>query len=272
MAPPERDETTLRRYLLRTLAEAERVELEAEALRDDAAFERLQAVEDDLFHDYARGGLPDGERRDFERTLLLTPGGARRLEEARAFLGRLGVRAEPRRAARWVSPVWLAAAAVVLAVAAAWLLRGTPAPPRQAQQPSPALPVPSPPLSPAPPAAPASPTVPSRVVSLALSPGLVRGSGSMPRLHITDRVASITLVLSLPPRVSGRTFDAALRSAEGTVVWREAGRRPDRGGATLTLDLPATELPEGDYELVLERPASGGREPVADYPFRLLRD
>lgn len=272
MAPPERDETTLRRYLLRTLPEEERVELEAEALRDDAAFERLQAVEDELFHDYVRGGLSDGERRDFERTLLLIPGGARRLEEARAFLGRLGVQVKPRRAARWASPVWLAAAAVVLALAAAWLLRGTPAPPQQAQQPSPAIPVPSPPLSPAPSAAPASPALPSRVVSLALAPGLVRGTGPMPRVRITDRVASIALVLSLPPRVSGRTFDAALRSAEGAVVWRETGRRPDAGGATLTLDLPATELPEGDYELVLQRPSSGGREPVADYRFRLLRD
>jgi hypothetical protein len=273
MAPPERDESTLRRFLLRTLPEEQRATLEAEALRDDGVFEDLQAVEDDLFHDYARGGLPDGERRDFERTLLRTPEGPRRLADARALLARLDAAPASPAGARWSAPAWLAAAAVLIALAAAWLLGRPAAAPQHAQQPAPPpTAVPTGPAPSAPQASPpAAPAV--RIVSLALGPGLLRGSpGPLPRVMVTGDVGRLRLVLALPAEGRARAYEALLRTAEGRTVWKGSGLRGDTGGGTVSMELPASALPEGDYELELQRPGPGGPEPFADYRFRLLRE
>jgi hypothetical protein len=276
MAPPERDETTLRRFLLRTLPDEQRAALETEALRDDGVFEDLQAVEDDLFHDYARGALSDGERRDFERTLLRTPDGPRRLADAQALVVRLDAAPAPGSvsAVRWSAPAWLAAAAVLIALAAAWLLGRPAAPPQQAQQPAPpptAVPTGSAP--PVPQASPSAAPAATRIVSLALAPGMLRGSpGPVPRVTVTGDVGRLRLVLALPAENRARAYDALLRTAEGRTVWKSSGLRGDAGGGTVSMELPAPALPEGDYELVLERRTEGGPEPVADYRFRLLRD
>jgi hypothetical protein len=261
------DEARLRRYLLRTLPEEERDELEAQVLRDDALFEELEALEDELFHDYAHGRLADGERRDFERSLLAAPGAAERVEHARALLARLAP--APSRSVRWSAPAWLAAAAVVIALGAAWLWRGAPAAPPQAAH-SPAAP---PSVPPAPSAAPpsAAPAPVTRVASLALAPGLLRGSpGPLPRLTLGGDVGRVRLVLSLPLEARAPAYDALLRTAEGRTVWKGSGLRPEPRRATLIMELPADALPEGDYELVLA--GAAGAPAGADYRFRLLRD
>lgn len=75
----------LRRYLLGDLPEAARDDLEARLLADENAFQATLAAEDDLVDDYARGALPDAERRAFEEHLLPRPGMARRLAFARSL-------------------------------------------------------------------------------------------------------------------------------------------------------------------------------------------
>ena len=257
MAPPERDPNTLRRYLLRTLPPDERDRLEVEALRDPEAFDDLQAAEDDLFHDYARGLLADGEREDFERTLLALPGVEERVAAARALVRALD--AQPPAAA---APTWrwtaVLAAAAALAVLAAWLLLRA----RPAETPLTAAvsPPPSPPPS-------ASPAPPARVLALALAPGAVRSGGTMPTAAVDARTTALELLLTLPAAPPPR-MAAVLRTAEGAAVWSAGDLVAE--GRLLTLRPPLDALAEADYELVLSRTA--GSRPVAEYRFRLLRE
>ena len=59
-------EALLVRYLLGDLPEAERVEIEELAFRDQQFMQTIQAVESDLIDEYVRGGLSDCARRQFE--------------------------------------------------------------------------------------------------------------------------------------------------------------------------------------------------------------
>jgi len=268
MSAREADDRTLRQYLLGTLPEEECMRIEAEALRDDGRFEELLALEDDLLHEYAQGGLSDVEGRQLEARFLATPEGRQRLEAAHALLGRLGSPAPRVRRPPLVNVRWLAAAAALLVAAGtAWLgWRASQARVREASG-----------ASPAPSAAPAplpsaSPTAgPARVIVLALAPGLVRGEGGPRRVTLPTDAGTLRVVLTLPAATVRSWLSAALISAEGAPVWTGRVTAPDRA-PTVTVDLPARQIPEGDYELVLRR--AGPRETVeiAAYPFTVLRD
>ena len=257
MAPPERDPNTLRRYLLRTLPAEERDRLEVEALRDPEAFDDLQAAEDDLFHDYARGVLADGEREDFERTVLALPGAEERVAAARALVKALDAQPPAAAAPTWRWTAGLAAAAA-LAVLAAWLLLRA----RPAEAPLTAAVSPSPSPSPS-----ASPAPPARVLALALAPGAVRSGGVMPTAAVDARTTALELLLTLPAAPPPR-MAAVLRTAEGAAVWSAGDLVAE--GRLLTLRPPLDALAEADYELVLSRTA--GSRPLAEYHFRLLRE
>src|SRR6476619_5483996 len=55
----------MRAYLLGQATEAEAARLEERLLEDDETFQTLCSVEDDLFDEYARGGLTAQERQRF---------------------------------------------------------------------------------------------------------------------------------------------------------------------------------------------------------------
>jgi hypothetical protein len=260
MSDREADDRTLRDYVLGTLPDEERARLELDALRDDGRFEELLAVEDDLLHQYAQDGLPDGERRLLEAGLLASPEGRQRLERARALLSRLEAgrqRARPvtPRSVRWLA----AAAALLIAAGSAWLgWRTSRERVREA-----GVPIPTPAASPTT----ASPTeAPVRVIALALAPGLVRGGGGPQRARLPAGEALLDLTLTLPRGARG-PFTATVSSAEGAQVWSGAAE-PSADG-TAAVQIPGAALPEGDYELVLA--ADGGRE-IASYTFGVLRD
>lgn len=263
MAPPERDERTLRRYLLRTLPNEQRVQVERDVLGDEALFEELSALEDDLFHDYAAGLLSDSERLDFERSLLTLPAAAERLAAARALLDRVA----PVRARTLGRSTWLAAAAALIAaLGVMWLLRARQEPaarPRQAvATPSPA---PAAPALASPTAAP-SPGLAGRVLALALSPAALRSGGPMPKAVITPDVTGLRLQLALPEGAASGPLQALIRSAEGEKAW--SGRAAAQARSAL-VEPPLAALPEGDYELLLIRPPAAE---IATYRFRLLRE
>ncbi len=67
------DEQLFIRYLLGTLPEAERDELEARYFRDPALLELLLVTENQLIEDYTDGRLSADERRNFEQNYLQTP-------------------------------------------------------------------------------------------------------------------------------------------------------------------------------------------------------
>ena len=121
----------LTRYLLGELPEGESAALEEEYFGDDACFERLLALEDELIDDYVRGALPATRHAQLDRRLRET-GQWRRVQFARALSQRFGANSQtPRTAAtRVVIPLLrrraevfvgaLAAALLLFAVAAGW--------------------------------------------------------------------------------------------------------------------------------------------------------
>jgi anti-sigma factor RsiW len=64
------NEKLLIRYLLGNLPEEQWLQVEKEFLSDDQRYERLLALEDELFYDYAQNKLSPGEREQFEKRFL----------------------------------------------------------------------------------------------------------------------------------------------------------------------------------------------------------
>jgi hypothetical protein len=261
----EEVDRSLRQYLLGALAEEERARIEADALHDDGRFEELLALEDELFHDYARGGLSDVERGQFEARFLSTPEGRDRMDAARALMDRLGPADARRPGAAPASLRWLAAAAALLVAAGtAWLgWRASQARVREA-----GLPTAPPSIRPSagPPVTPSA--APVRVIALALSPGLLRSGGAAPRVVLpATGEATLRLTLTLPPASRHQRYAASLQSPDGLTVWSGAAA-PD--GRTVTVDVPVRAVPENDYEVVLRALTATGSQEVASYPLRVL--
>jgi hypothetical protein len=64
------NERLLTRYLLGSLPEEQRLQVEEEFLSDDNLYERILALENELFYDYAQNKLSPGEREQFEKRFL----------------------------------------------------------------------------------------------------------------------------------------------------------------------------------------------------------
>jgi hypothetical protein len=271
------DHETIVRYLLGTLAEDEQARLEEEYFRDDRAFEHVLAVEDELLHDYAQGGLDADERRRLEERLLRTPEGQARLSRARALLAELpsaGAEARAGARARRIPMPWLAAAAVLLAVWAGWWVAGRGrARVDQAQGALPPSGAPGRLPTPGPSSGAAAPSIgvpAARIVVLALAPGLARADALPRRVTIPPGVSALRLDLGLPEQSPRLSYRAVLTSAEGAEVWAGAATRA--GSARLAVEIPADRMPEGDYELVLTGAGKGGLEELASYAFGVLRE
>src|ERR1051325_257477 len=70
MVRNERDQSSVRRYLLNQLTDAEQKAVETELLTDEACLEELEIVEDELIDEYLRGELSRAERKRFEKFFL----------------------------------------------------------------------------------------------------------------------------------------------------------------------------------------------------------
>lgn len=128
-------EKTLRRYLLDTLEEGRRLQLEERLVTDPDAFEALGVIEDELTEEYLDGTLTGVEKLGFERHSLSSPLRRRAPSFFRALKTRASISAaeQPessrRDVASWfrpvrLQPVWLGAAAAVLVTSLAasiWL-------------------------------------------------------------------------------------------------------------------------------------------------------
>jgi anti-sigma factor RsiW len=83
------NEELLTRYLLDSLTEEKRLQVEASFLGDDQQYERLLAIEDELFYDYAQGKLSPGERQRFEERFLASEENRKRAMMASALVSKM---------------------------------------------------------------------------------------------------------------------------------------------------------------------------------------
>ena len=90
MTDQSKDPKMITAYLLGELSDAEQEEMEVRYFTDDALFEQLLAIEDDLIDRYARGQITASERQRFERHFMKSPARRKRVRFASALLRHIG--------------------------------------------------------------------------------------------------------------------------------------------------------------------------------------
>jgi len=112
---------------------------------------------------------------------------------------------------------------------------------------------------------------PPPAASFILSAGLNRDSGPLKKPLIqTGDAERVRLQLNLKRAGDYQTYQANLRTADGKLVWGQAGLRPSRFGPiqVIAVTLLARLVPPGDYHVELKGLAPGGMaEAVDDYYF-----
>jgi hypothetical protein len=232
MTPEIREK--FRAYLLGSVTEAEREEIETTYLVNDEAFEELEIAEAELVDDYLRNKLPAGDRQKAESNFLVFPDGKQEL----SFSSTLRKYASEKTGSSnknvtplpiWKQQSWLrtAAALVVLIIVGAllWILW-----PNQAPR-----------------------TFVSLTLPLTTSS---RGESEKPaavKLPLT--ADALKLTLQLPDETQG-TYKATLVTSTG----EEEVTVAEQDQRSVTVIIPGARLRRGAYALRLTRRATDGSE------------
>lgn len=251
------------RYLLGELPERDRRGFEERYFADDALFESVCAVEDELIASYLRGELRFWKRRKFRREYLADPRRRRRLEFVANLLDvsrRPSLTPERFRGtiSSWPKafPV-LAALVLVTCVGWAWAVFRE----RQAENETAQLRT-------------AVPTRLNQVFSIVLAPGQLRGSRGPQPWRIPRGTEQVRVQLKIPAGGPERGYRARIQTPDGDEVWFSSGlfARFANGVMVVTLELPAAAVAGGDYVVRLDGPSqSGGFESLEDFAFSVAR-
>jgi hypothetical protein len=248
-------ERSLRRYVLGSLEEDARLQIEEKLVQDPDTFELLGVIEDELAEEYLDGTLPEPERVAYEEHDHRDD-----LEFFSALRARASAApAEPSRTPGWdpagwlkgmvLQPAWLGAAAALLVatlVGSAWLVR---------------QPVPRAAMSPA-------------VPTYALASGLLRSGGTLTRVAIPADADGVRLLLDLPSD-DYALYGAALFDVDGDQIWSQSNLSAEstEEQVVVAVLVPAAVLVHGDYQMkVSGLTESEELEALASYTFRALPD
>lgn len=253
-------QSEIERYLLGSLPDERRLLLEERLLTDDELFEELEVAEDELIDRYLGGGLSPSDRESFEAHFLLPAERRRKLRFAAALRNYIAsaegvgeARPAERPSRLWFLPAWLgarpatrafaAAALVIIATASYVAYRSGLSPSR--------------------------PT--GEVLTVVLTPGLVRDAGETAKIVVAPGVGRIRLRPQLEADEHA-SYGATLHTAAGRAVLTRDGLKAEASGGakTVALDVPVDLLPPDDYRLKLTAPApDGSQETVGAYAFRV---
>ena len=257
MTLPGADESLLRRYLLGTVTDAARKDLEARLFSDDRIFwERISIAEDELVSDYVQNALSQDERQDFEKHFLCTDERRSKVEFASALHAhaRAARATTPEhRESGWawlrrplLSPAWAMAAAALLLVA----VQVSRIQPRGSED-------------------------PLTVVAIAVPADRTRAAGgelTRVRLGADSRIVELHLD---PGSSTFADYRALVYQVDddSLIVDMRVGS-PAAAGRPVTLTLPAALLAGGDYYIRLQGVSPVGAPPVPlqRYDFRVIRD
>ncbi len=293
------DATTMTRYLLGQLPEAERDACELAWFTDKAQYVQLCEAENALIDDYVRGGLRGAERALFEQHFLTIPARRERVMTARALVQVIDqpvVSAESWRRrwwAGWRMPQLIPALAmaVLLLAGGLWMygrqrglqlqLAETAATATEQQRHAEELEqslateraanarlteeltrrnnAPAP--------QPTTTATAPKTLLFTLSAGVLRSDGdALPTLKLARGIVRVQLHVKLPMH-EYKQFAATLRTAEGRDVQRWTVKAAH---TQLTLSLAAQQLKAGDYVLMIQGiKAIGEREEFRRVPFNV---
>jgi len=252
-----------RRYLLGVATEDDFSASERAYFGDEAALDRMAAAEDDLVEDYLDDRLTPEERRQFDQPYLSTTEHRVRVEMVRRLrtLARTqhegrGAPPFPARLSGEPSYRWLGvAAALLMTVAATWML----VPRRPARTVAENPPAAAPNMPPQPAEAPGSDRTgaPSsrspQVFAVSLSPAAVRSASASAAIVIPpdSDVVGLRLEGEGPPAIIGNAR-AAIRTVAGAEIWQGQASANDQPiGVVARVDVPAGLLKVDDYVVVL---------------------
>jgi anti-sigma factor RsiW len=255
-------------YLLGELPPEEEISLEQEYFVDDAAYERVLMVEDELAYEFVEGRLSPERRLRFEKTVGASDRGRQNVAFAEALL--VALRASQQSAARPFRYWAIAAAAVlILSAASVWLAfrvaglntqlaqlrtENAASQAKLETQLSAARSIPAP--------------APIETAFL-LTPGLSRSADGPPRLELSTQAGIVRFELVAPPGASGGDYVIVIRTASGGQVWSQTA---PLSGRTWTLQAAAKLFSTGSYEIAARRLTSGEQAPdLTTYSFRMIR-
>ena len=113
----------------------------------------------------------------------------------------------------------------------------------------------------------------STFATVFLTPGLSRSGGGQSKLSIGPGTTTARVQVALEKN-DYPTYNAEIKTADGSVVFRKNGLKPHntRSGAHLLLSLPSQRLTPGDYIVHVDGvTASGQVESVSDYALRVVK-
>jgi hypothetical protein len=271
------EQDALERYLLGEVSDDERSEIEQSYFADDAVFDQLIDVQNDLVDSYVRGTLPAADRKRFEERFLTTGSGVDRVEFARALKEKIAARSS-RKTGR-VRLLAIAASVVIVVIVAAWMTftlqrRTQPpianSPPKAPQQQRTTSPTPvqaqtqTAPLQSRPPAS-------ALITTVLLTPGGTRESDAATPLVLRPAPQFVRVELVLEDDRYD-SYAAELQDVEGRVLWKAHSLRATTApsGRMVAVSVPAKLLPPGDYIVVLQGIDRGEASEINNYTFTVM--
>jgi hypothetical protein len=275
MRPTLAPEEPLVQYLLGRMSERERLELEERLFRDEDLDEELLVTTEDLVCAYLAGELREDDRLRFEGHFLASPENREQLASMRDFLTAMdrvseedtpAVKDRPAgsraRALAAAAAVALAFGLVVAMAARRW---------GQGAEQAAATPLP---VAPATPSAQTRPEPPMPRVPPPAAVRVVRlpaKSGAPVNVRLSPSTRTVRAEVTVDQE--SLSFDAAVRTADGTAVWRAEGLAPSAPGGPLVLQMPAEVFASGRYTLRVEGESlRGAAAPVLEYRLRVVRE
>lgn len=269
------DEQTAARYLLGRLEDGEREAFEVRFIDDPALSDTVASVESELFDDYLSGDLSAADREAVERNLLVTPEQRHRLASARALRAVIGG-SQSRLSGWW----WVAAAAAIAVVVTGALFLTSPWSEDEVSVNAPVARAPvaaEPPFASSTIAQPAAETAatPSNrpiVATIVLSAVATRSGEPMQPATLPPETDDVRLVIALQPGDDEfEMYGVVLQTAGGAPVLGRSRVRMT-SDATVVVEIPASRLPAGDYEVLVDGfAASGEPEPLGVWSFAINR-
>jgi hypothetical protein len=230
-------DATLRAYLLGAAPPEVAERLDERLIEDETVYAAMQAAEEDLLDDFARGRLTGHERGQFLERYGRQP---QRILFAQALARRASAnRVIPFPRRHWVP---LAVAATVILVAGGLLTRNLEAPgPHRT-------------------VAPQSSTTPQSLVAVELTLGTSRAAAAPTVVTLPKGTTGAQLRVHIDPADRFDNYQMELRSSSDQIVWRKPDLRLPAGSQddlVLTVEIPARAIPDGSYELAVRGGKTG---------------
>jgi len=266
----------LERYLLGEVTDDERAEIEQGYFADDALFDQLVDVENDLVDSYVQDTLQPAARKRFEERFLTSSSGIARVEFARALQRKTAARSG--RNPMSLRQLAIAASIAIVVIAAAWMtisLQRRPQLPiteSRPQAPPPQRAIPPAPVQAQTQTAPVqTKRAAAALVTVLLTPGGTRESEAATPLVLRPAPQFVRVELVLEDDRYD-SYAAELQDVEGRVLWKEQSlrARTAASGRTVAVSVPAKLLPPGDYIVVLQGIRGGKASEINNYSFNVV--